>query len=250
MTNAIFRQAYDAAEGLLIIPGGCLSKGEMPAGALEREILEETGIIATADSLIAIRFSRKDWWAIYTANYISGEPISDENENSEANFIGRINVKIKVAGLSDISAWIALSKEYDKYVQEIVSDIAEWYEGNETSIPFKDYMKAKIHQNEAFMVVDGDDICCGIIAISKTNNRITFFAVSHRCDFTEVGKVLIDHALSELNISEYITTNIIKSNAEQIQKQCMLFNQYDFAFSLDSIENGVPVNCLKRNPNS
>ena len=83
----LVRQTYGAAKGLLIIPGGYVSEGEMPDVALEREILEETGVIAITDNLIAVRFSRKDWWAIYTTNYVSGEPISDGNENSEVIFI-------------------------------------------------------------------------------------------------------------------------------------------------------------------
>ncbi|HBL83544.1 MAG: hypothetical protein A2Y17_00410 [Clostridiales bacterium GWF2_38_85] len=83
----LVRQAYGAAKGLLIIPGGYLTEGEMPNVALEREILEETGIIASTDNLIAIRFSKKDWWAIFTVNYVTGEPISDGNENSEALFL-------------------------------------------------------------------------------------------------------------------------------------------------------------------
>ena len=83
----LVRQAYGSAKGLLIIPGGYLSEGEMPGKALEREILEETGVVAHAQTLLSIRFSKKDWWAIFLAEYVSGEPISDCNENSEALFM-------------------------------------------------------------------------------------------------------------------------------------------------------------------
>jgi ADP-ribose pyrophosphatase YjhB (NUDIX family) len=81
------RQSYGSAKGLLIIPGGFLSEGEMPEEALEREIYEETRIVARAKKLVSIRFSKKDWWAIFTAEYISGEPVSDCDENSEALFL-------------------------------------------------------------------------------------------------------------------------------------------------------------------
>jgi len=157
-------------------------------------------------------------------------------------------MKMKNVEPSDIPVWTALSQEYDRYVKELVSDLTEWYEGNAESISYTDYMNAKIQKNEAFMATDKSSICCGIIAISKTNNRITFFAVSHHCDFTEAGKALLTHALSELRTNRDITVNIIKSDAEQIQKQYTLFRQYDFAFFTDGIENGVPVNCLKRSP--
>jgi len=83
----LVRQSYGAAKGLLVIPGGYLSEGEMPDKALEREVLEETGVIVSVKDLLAVRFSKKDWWAIFRAEYISGEPASDKNENSEAMFI-------------------------------------------------------------------------------------------------------------------------------------------------------------------
>ena len=81
------RQNYGAAKGLLVIPGGYISEDEMPNIALEREIFEETGIIAKTKDLLAIRFSKKDWWAIFSAEYVSGEVVADENEISEAFFM-------------------------------------------------------------------------------------------------------------------------------------------------------------------
>lgn len=83
----LVRQSYGLAKGLFVIPGGYLSEGEMPDKALEREILEVTGIVAHTKNLLSIRFSQKDWWAIFLAEYVSGEPISDYNENSEVVFI-------------------------------------------------------------------------------------------------------------------------------------------------------------------
>jgi len=83
----LVRQSYGSAKGLLIVPGGYLQENEMPDDALEREIFEETSIIAKTRSLVAIRFSVKDWWAIFIADYISGEPVPDRDENSEAFFI-------------------------------------------------------------------------------------------------------------------------------------------------------------------
>ncbi len=83
----LVRQTYGSAKGLLIIPGGFLSENEMPNAALKREIMEETGICAVTRNLIAIRFSRKEWWAIFSADYVSGEPVSDGIENNEALFL-------------------------------------------------------------------------------------------------------------------------------------------------------------------
>lgn len=83
----LVRQTYGSAKGLLVIPGGYLSEGEMPDKALEREVLEETGIVVQTEKLISINFTKKDWWAIFSAEYISGEPTSDNNENDEAMFL-------------------------------------------------------------------------------------------------------------------------------------------------------------------
>lgn len=83
----LVRQSYGPAKGLLIIPGGYLQEKEMPDKALEREVYEETGVVVKTHSLVAIRFSKKDWWAIFLADYISGEPVSDNNENTDVLFL-------------------------------------------------------------------------------------------------------------------------------------------------------------------
>ncbi len=62
------------------------------------------------------------------------------------------DLNIKTISSADISKWILLSKEYNEYVEEIVSDLFEWYDGSKTSISFENYMKAKIIKGEAFIV--------------------------------------------------------------------------------------------------
>ena len=153
---------------------------------------------------------------------------------------------IKNVCFSDISDWILLSKEYDKYVQETVSNLTEWYNGSDASISFDNYMKSKIRQNEAFMAANENGICCGIIAISKRSNNITFFGVSHKYDLYSTGELLLDYALSQLNTNISIRINEIKSNAEQIQKVYTILNKFDFVYLCDELENGVPVNCMER----
>ena len=157
-------------------------------------------------------------------------------------------MNIKNASISDVPTRVSLSKEYDKYVLQLVPTLAEWYDGNEVSTPFDAYMRAKIGKGEAFIAVDEDDNCCGIVAISKSNNAITFFAVSHKCAFERTGDSLLDCALSRLNPYKTTTANIIKSAAKHIEKQRALFHKYDFIFCADSVENGVPVSCLQRLP--
>ncbi|MBQ8780204.1 MAG: NUDIX hydrolase [Oscillospiraceae bacterium] len=80
----LVRHTYGAGKGMLIIPGGYINKGETPEDAVKRELLEETGITAAPSALIGMRFNLKDWYAVFKADYVSGEAGSDNDENSEA----------------------------------------------------------------------------------------------------------------------------------------------------------------------
>ena len=77
------RHTYSYGKGKLIIPGGYLQEGELPEEAVQREVLEETGITVAVRDFLGIRFNQDSWYAIFVAEYISGEAKSDEYENSE-----------------------------------------------------------------------------------------------------------------------------------------------------------------------
>ena len=157
-------------------------------------------------------------------------------------------MQIKNVGFEDASKWMLLSKEYDDYVREVAPDLTEWYEGGDTSISFDDYREAKISKNEVFMAVDEWGECCGIIAISRRNNNITFFGTFHKYDVLSVGDFLIRHAISELDTNKSIRINELKSNVEQIQKIYTLLEKFGFIYQGGVLENGVPVNCMVKNP--
>ena len=159
-------------------------------------------------------------------------------------------LKIKNVSVEDIPIWILLSKEYDDYVREVVPDLTEWYEGNgTTSLHFVDYMKSKIHKNEAFMAVDECDKCCGIVAFNQRTNNITFFGIFHEYDVTVVSEFLLRYALSKLDRSQSIKLNELKSNAEQVQKIYAVLDKLGFVYRGEVLENGVPVNCMELSPN-
>ena len=75
------RHTYGSGKGLYIVPGGYVEFGEMPQDAVKREIFEETKIVAEPKSIIGIRFNEKDWYVAFSAEYVSGEAVSDGDEN-------------------------------------------------------------------------------------------------------------------------------------------------------------------------
>ncbi|MGI6012741.1 MAG: NUDIX domain-containing protein [Oscillospiraceae bacterium] len=77
------RHTYSYGKGKLIIPGGYLQEGELPEEAVQREVLEETGITVAVREFVGIRFNQDSWYAIFVADYISGEAQSDGHENNE-----------------------------------------------------------------------------------------------------------------------------------------------------------------------
>lgn len=77
------RHTYGAGKGMFIIPGGYVNFGEIPEETLVREYQEETGITVKAGKLIGMRFSAKDWYAVFEAIYVDGEARSDGDENDQ-----------------------------------------------------------------------------------------------------------------------------------------------------------------------
>ena len=77
------RHTYGAGKGMFIIPGGYVDFGETPEETLVREYQEETGITVKAGKLLGMRFSAKDWYAVFEAIYVEGEARSDGDENDQ-----------------------------------------------------------------------------------------------------------------------------------------------------------------------
>ena len=81
------RHTYGPGTGKLIIPGGYVNFGETPQDALIREFMEETHITVKPLNIIGIRFNMKDWYIAFSAEYVSGEAYSDNDENSEVLWV-------------------------------------------------------------------------------------------------------------------------------------------------------------------
>lgn len=81
------RHTYGGGAGQLIIPGGYVNVGETPQDALKREFMEETGVVVEPREVIGVRFNMHDWYIAFRAEYVSGEAVSDQNENSEVLWV-------------------------------------------------------------------------------------------------------------------------------------------------------------------
>ncbi len=96
------RHTYGSGKGYYIVPGGYLSYGESPQDAVIREYLEETGVKVNPKEIIAIRFNHHDWYVVFRAEYLSGEPRSDHMENDDVVWmdVNEALTRADVAGLS------------------------------------------------------------------------------------------------------------------------------------------------------
>ena len=159
-------------------------------------------------------------------------------------------MNIRFVTKMDIPKWRKLSNEHDKYVLEIVSDLTEWYEGNGTDISqsFDFYMESKIKQNEAFISIDENDNCIGIVAFSYKRNYITFFGVSDNSIIKVIGNELLIHVLSLMDKEKPIFVNEINSKSDKIMQYVGLYIENGFKKNGNAIENGVPVDVYIKNP--
>lgn len=108
------RHTYGDGTGLLIVPGGYVEYGETPQDALKREFLEETNIMIEPTNIIGIRFNLHDWYVAFSAEYISGDAISDNDENSEVLWID-IEEALQREDVPDLTKTLircALNKEH------------------------------------------------------------------------------------------------------------------------------------------
>lgn len=56
----LVRHTYGAAKERILISGGYVKENEQPARAVEREILEETGVTIKAKTVFSIQFKQRN----------------------------------------------------------------------------------------------------------------------------------------------------------------------------------------------
>lgn len=83
----LVRHTYGSAKNRILCPGGYVEENELPTTAIEREVLEETGVVVRTKSLLSMQFKSNQWCAVFVLEYVSGTPKSDHYENSEVLLI-------------------------------------------------------------------------------------------------------------------------------------------------------------------
>lgn len=151
---------------------------------------------------------------------------------------------IRAVTENDRQAWLNLAHESDEIIGQLLSDITTFFKG------FDDYVEAKIKQNEAFMAMDRmSGHCLGIVAISKSHNRISFLGVTKNTDFWEIGSKLMEIALNQLDSTREISVNVLKTDLDPIKNERLLYENLGFIECDHTIfEAGVPACLMKRAP--
>lgn len=118
----LVRHTYGGANGKLLIPGGFCHENELPEEAAVREVFEETKITAKVRRMAGIRCDRQTWYLLLEMDYISGIPVSDMQENSEAIFC-EISDALTRSDCTEMTK-VALRKILDESSCYFNSDIA------------------------------------------------------------------------------------------------------------------------------
>jgi 8-oxo-dGTP diphosphatase len=88
---------YGHLKGCWLLPGGHVDVGENLDAAVEREVLEETNITATAQGVVAVRSlilpdSRVETYVVFLMHFISGTVAPRPGEIAAADFFTREEV--------------------------------------------------------------------------------------------------------------------------------------------------------------
>lgn len=92
----LVRLSYGSSRGMWSLPGGYVEPGETAEVAARREVLEETGVVATVEGLIAVRSrvlpNENSIYLIFLLRAASLESHPDGAEVLDARFFSRTEV--------------------------------------------------------------------------------------------------------------------------------------------------------------
>lgn len=177
------RHTYGGGKGLLIVPGGYVEYGETPQEAVRRELLEETGVAVEPGRLLAVRFGEKDWYAAFAAEYVSGEAVSDQDENDLVVWMetGEALSRPDVPGLTKALIRCALEGEgflpmpYDTPAGRVEHDLYAWTGA---------CAQREARRNEAFAPAAAED-AAGVMALVQA--RVAWMDREGICQWNQNG---------------------------------------------------------------
>ncbi|MBE6881108.1 MAG: NUDIX hydrolase [Ruminococcaceae bacterium] len=126
----LVRHTYGTAKDRILLPGGFVQENELPTMAVEREVFEETGVTAKAQSVVATQFKQNQWCVVFEMSYVSGVPKSDNYENSEVLLLSATEA-IKRNDITNMSR-----------------EVLTAYISNKPKLQKSDYIPASSNENE------------------------------------------------------------------------------------------------------
>jgi ADP-ribose pyrophosphatase YjhB (NUDIX family) len=108
----LVQRGHNPFAGTWQIPGGYAENDELLTIAVEREVEEESGIIATVNDVVAFRHSlagttggpSTNVYIIFRLDYQSGEPTVDQDEIADAGFFTLAQME-SMEGVQGLSKW-------------------------------------------------------------------------------------------------------------------------------------------------
>lgn len=86
----LVRLTYSRQAGRYMLPGGYVDPGETITTAVEREVLEETAVIAAVEGLIGLRARVEEGisntYCLFLLRYIAGQPRAHGRENDDVRW--------------------------------------------------------------------------------------------------------------------------------------------------------------------
>lgn len=126
-------------------------------------------------------------------------------------------MEVQIAKIEDLENWLKLAKE----VEPLFGPMSE-------EISFHSALKEFIITEQAFCIKNDSEFF-GAIVISRQENDILWFAVSQKHKNKGYGKLLLQHAINELDSSKDITVQTFDRDIEEGEPARKLYQSFGFA---------------------
>jgi GNAT superfamily N-acetyltransferase len=148
-------------------------------------------------------------------------------------------MQVELATPEIIPAWVELSREVELLFEGAMAEDKGFHE----------FMHRKIAQQDAFIVRDeaNSNELMGLIAVSRTNNAISWFAVSEKHKRKGIGSRLLENAIKELDNTNEISVVTFREDNQQGIPARKLYKKFGFRdFDTGIFHKGKPRCIMKR----